>query len=327
LQLEVVGLSILDDIRNGCRYVAQQARYVRIDDKRIPGYARSLPLCDIEHPEIDPLSHYLGHGEDTVAFFFTLDTVNFGSGYFPCLTKRPGMSGYFTVAASLTDHFTRSGAFSARELNALSAHDCALIFGQDRDNEPIMELMALFSEALNDLGALLLKKYGGSFIALVETAGQSAETLVTLLAEMPCFRDVETYDGREIPFYKRAQLTAADLALAFKGKQWGCFNDLDRLTIFADNLVPHVLKLDGVLRYDHKLDERIAREELISAGSGEEVEIRACGLDAVERMVESLRQDGHDVTSMQLDYLLWNRGQSPQYKKFKPRHRTRTMFY
>ncbi len=38
-------------------------------------------------------------------------------------------------------------------------------------------------------------------------------------------------------FYKRAQIVASDLALAGVAR----FADLDRLTIFADNLVPHVL--------------------------------------------------------------------------------------
>ena len=47
-------------------------------------------------------------------------------------------------------------------------------------------------------------------------------------------------------FWKRAQITANDLALAGVAE----FPDLDRLTIFADNLVPHVLRVDGVLRYD-----------------------------------------------------------------------------
>ncbi|MEZ5167114.1 MAG: hypothetical protein R2695_11730 [Acidimicrobiales bacterium] len=31
----------------------------------------------------------------------SLDAINFGSGYFPYLRKRPGMSGYHTVASSL----------------------------------------------------------------------------------------------------------------------------------------------------------------------------------------------------------------------------------
>ena len=44
-------------------------------------------------------------------------------------------------------------------------------------------------------------------------------------------------------FYKRAQIAANDLHLAGVVD----FADIDRLTIFADNLVPHVLRLDGVL--------------------------------------------------------------------------------
>ena len=47
-------------------------------------------------------------------------------------------------------------------------------------------------------------------------------------------------------FYKRAQIVPNDLAVAGVAD----FRDLDRLTIFADNLVPHVLRVDGVLRYD-----------------------------------------------------------------------------
>jgi hypothetical protein len=34
----------------------------------------------------------------------------------------------------------------------------------------------------------------------------------------------------------------------------------------------------------------------------------------------------HGVTSQQLDYILWHRGQQKQYKAV-PRHRTRTIFY
>ncbi len=53
--------------------------------------------------------------------------------------------------------------------------------------------------------------------------------------------------------------------------------------MFADNLVPHVLRLDGVLWFDPELVARIEHEELIEHGSPEEVEIRACAVHAVER--------------------------------------------
>jgi hypothetical protein len=144
---------------------------------------------------------------------------------------------------------------------------------------------------------------------------------------MAFFRDVERYEGMDVPFYKRAQLTAADLSLALEGRGLGAFTDLDRLTIFADNLVPHVLRVDGVLAYDAELAARIDREELITPGSAEEVEIRAGAVHAVELMRAALGRAGRAVTSTGLDYVLWNRGQERFYKTVKPRHRARTVYY
>jgi hypothetical protein len=186
--------------------------------------------------------------------------------------------------------------------------------------------MQLFARALNDLGRYLLAHFDGSFVNLVESPRGSAEQLARLLIEMPYFNDVSAYGDLQVPFYKRAQLTAADLSIAFAGQGLGHFHDLHNLTIFADNLVPHVLHVDGILRYDEDLAARIDREELIPSGSTEEVEIRACALHAVELLSAELRKAGQDIWPMQLDYLLWNRGQLAQYKA-RPRHRTRTVYY
>jgi len=62
-------------------------------------------------------------------------------------------------------------------------------------------------------------------------------------------------------------------------------------------------------------------------GSAEEVEIRACAVHAVELMRAALGRLGKNVTSMGLDYVLWNRGQERHYKTVKPRHRARTVYY
>jgi hypothetical protein len=321
---------IYDAVRAGCAWVAERSQQVRIAHDRIPSYAESLPLERIAQPTLDPAHHFLGVPEETVAFVVTLDAINFGSGYFPRLRKRPGLSGYFTVATALTERFRAHGPYSADELAVLTAEDCAFVFGQSLDDPAVAELMELFARALNDLGTYLSARWDGSVVKLVEAAGGSADALIRLLAEMPFFRDVERYGGRdaecEVPLYKRAQLTAGDLALALANHPLGQFADVDRLTIFADNLVPHVLRLDGVLEYDEALVARITREELIPAGSPEEVEIRACAVHAVELLAQHLRERGHAVTSAHLDYLLWNRGQEPAYKAV-PRHRTRTVYY
>ncbi len=318
--------TIFDQIRKTCAMVAKRASHVRINHDMIPLYASSLPVEKAVEPQLNPDYHYLGRQQDTLSFLLILDTINFGSGYFPHLRKRPGMSGYFTTAASLNDFFKKNGPLSCEQLAAITVDQCTRIFDQDPANLTIRELMQHFATALKDLGRYLLDHYNGSITGLVDTAESSAGRLIQLLKKMPYFDDVEPYDELEVPFFKRAQIVAADLAVAFQGRKWGYFNDLDQLTIFADNLVPHVLRLDGILRYEESLISRIEAAALIPAGSAEEIEIRACAVHAVELIRKTICSTVRPVTSLQLDYFLWNRGQLAHYKAL-PRHRTRTVYY
>jgi hypothetical protein len=276
-------------------------------------------------PGLDPAHQPFPDPAHTLAYVVTIDAINFGSGWFPVLAKRPGRSGYLTIATALRERFAREGPWDAAALRALDADACARVFGQ-APGGPAAELMELFARALSDLGGLLEARYGGSFAALVAKAGQSAGALVGILCEMPGYRDVARYAGAAVPFYKRAQITASDLHAAFRGEGPGRFDDIDELTMFADNLVPHVLRREGVLRYTPELALRIDREELIEAGSEPEVEIRACALHAVELCVAGLRRQGVPATAARLDQRLWNRGQLPDMKAH-PRHRTRTVYY
>jgi hypothetical protein len=117
-------------------------------------------------------------------------------------------------------------------------------------------------------------------------------------------------------FYKRAQLLPSDLARAGVAS----FGDLPRLTIFADNLVPHVLRCEGVLVYDRLLAEHVDAELLLPFGPWER-EIRACAVHACATLAPRL-----GVSEPELDHLLWHRGQEPA-SKARPRHRCRTVYY
>ena len=317
---------MFSEIRQACAYVAEHAHFVKLETAHLKTYTEQLDLSTITAPRYDADHHFTGgsipeNAEAVLAFNLTLDTVNFGSGYFPHLQKRPGMSGYFTVASSLKDYFDTYGSLSATELSSLTPEKTAAIFAQDLADPIRAELLRHFTEALQQLGSYLSERFGGSFTHLVEQAEGSAEKLAELLAEMPYFQDVSDYHGVPVPLYKRAQIAASDLALAFDGQGWGTFSDLESLTVFADNLVPHVLRVDGLLSYDAGLAARIQAGEPIPAGSPEEVEIRAVALHAAEQLAALL-----GVAPRDLDIYLWNRGQGDLYKA-APRHRTRTVFY
>ncbi len=247
----------------------------------------------------------------------TLDAINFGSGWFPTLRKRSEPTGYRTIAAGIRRRFEADGRWTAAQLTGLTNAELAGWI----DQEPEHELVGLMVASLRDLGENVQRLYGKSFAAVVDRAGGSAVRLVETLAGWRCFADVSEYDGRQVPFLKRAQIVAADLRRAGIAD----FDDLDRLTMFADNLVPHVLRLDGLLWFDPDLVARIEQGQLIEHGSPEEVEIRACAVHAVELLVAAAGSI-RPTTAAQIDEILWNRGQAPEYKAV-PRHRSRSTAY
>jgi hypothetical protein len=298
-------MALVDEIRAACAAVAGRARHVRIVEAAIERYARTLPSESPPAPDLGGASL-----EERAAFSLTLNAINFGSGWFPTLRKPPGLSGFRTVEAALRAR----GPWTAPELSALETPEVAATFGQD----PTHELMALFTLALRELGNRLTVEYFGRFLGLVRSAEGSAERLAETLARWPTWMDVSSHEGQRVPFYKRAQIAAADLHLAGIAPA----SDLARLTLFADNLVPHVLRLDGVLEVDERIVRRIDEGLLLEHGSPEEVEIRACALQAVELLVAA----HGDTTATAVDNALWNRGALPRYKA-RPRHRARTTAY
>jgi hypothetical protein len=292
-------MRLCDEVRANAAAVSARATSVHINEDA----AAHVRLTEADQPQLDPTRHYLEGSPAVVAtYLLTLDTINFGSGWFPTLHKRPNCSGYYTVAWGLADRFRAHGPWSNRQLRAMTAGEIADALGQRHDHE----LMALYAQALRQLGAFLGER---SALDLVQEAGGSAERMAELLAG-----GMTMYADRG--FYKRAQIVPADLALA----GLATFRDLPRLTIFADNLVPHVLRLDGVLRLDPRLEAHIDAERLLRPGP-QERELRA---GAVHACVHIARRLG--ITEQELDNILWTRGGAPQYKAV-PRPRCRVVWY
>jgi hypothetical protein len=308
-------VSVPDRVRAACAWVAARSRFVGIDEGAIEAYAHGLPPSGAA-PTLDPATHLVEGGREArTAFVICLDAINFGSGWWPTIRKRPGHSGYFTIAAGVTERFREPGPWPTAELSQIEAAEIATVVGQDSEHP----LMAQYAAALRDVGERVSIDHGGSFEAVAEAADGSAVEFADLLAGWRAFADVSTYDGRSIPFFKRAQIAAADLnrdgLFALRGE--------DRLTAFADNLVPHVLRIDGVLRLDSDLAAQIDAGELLEHGSAEEVELRACAVHAVELLAAAT--EGR-LAPASIDAVLWNRGAASRYKVI-PRPRSRNTAY
>ncbi|WP_028067932.1 queuosine salvage family protein [Solirubrobacter soli] len=294
-------MTLTDDIRAAAARVAAEATSVRIEHDTIDAYAHALPAESPPTPDLE------GADDETrAAFSLQLNAINFGSGWFPTIRKPEGLSGFRTMEAALR----RRGPWTAAQLRQLTRRQVADTFGQD----PEHPLMGHFTRHLNELG----ERIDSSFLAFAR-AHETVEALATTLSTWPTWFDVSPYPSGDVPFFKRAQIVAGDLALTRLGPTEG----RERLTLFADNLVPHVLRIDGVLMFDPDLTRRIDEGILLEHGSREEVEIRAVALHAVELLVQA---HPHPTTAADLDWVLWTRGAQSRYKAH-PRHRSPTTAY
>lgn len=175
---------------------------------------------------------------------------------------------------------------------ALSAKRLAAVTTADVQSWVAPHELPLIEERvakLREVGAVLAADFDGDALNLVRAARNSAVRLVRLVtAYFPGFRDHAVYGGRQVFFYKRAQIFAADVWGAYgcrtSGDSPGAFPDIGSLTIFSDYRVPQLLRNMGVLRYSPALASTIDLDGELPPGSPEEVEIRACTIVAVEQL-------------------------------------------
>jgi hypothetical protein len=318
------------EILETAEYVTQRSRLVEINQQALVGFSRKLRADEIEVPQWNPLYHFRGSNEETVSYLLVLDSINF------CFWPLPGkarweityqsnqLSGYYGLAAALKKALELGVPISKADyLAELTGDELAEILG-GRGELPLLDKRL---EILNELGHVLQSEYGGKALNLVEAAGKSALTLVRLLAaKLASFKDVAKYQGRDIFFYKRAQIFVADLYGAFNGTGRGDFEDIDRLTAFADYKLPQVLRHLGIFNYAQSLSRKVDQQMILDPGSPEEVEIRANTIWAVELIRRELERVGKELRAFEIDWILWNLGQQPEFRA-RPYHRTLTIFY
>lgn len=90
--------------------------------------------------------------------------------------------------------------------------------------------------------------------------------------------------------------------------------------------MPQILRVYGILIYSSELAAAVDSRQEVQSGSSEEVEIRACTVVAVELLREEMMRRGKNLLSIELDWLLWQKGEAVK-DQILPHHRTLTIYY
>ncbi|XP_008787167.1 queuosine salvage protein-like [Phoenix dactylifera] len=306
----------MEDVGGTAAWVASRASHVKVDSSELERVVNniqgSIPKVEWNFEGI----HYFDNGPLTVQYLFVLDALNF------CFWPDKDLN-YDHLASGLKAALQKDkSALDADRLQNYTGPQLREFLKWPRPLPLEDERVRL----LHEVGLELERSFGGQAANLVKSCGNSAITLVALVTRhFPGFRDHSLYKGHQVFLYKRAQIFAADLWGAFKGQSFGNFYDIGSITIFADYIVPAVLRQLGVLKYSSALSSSIDSNDEIGAGSEEEVEIRACSIHAVEKMRELIESKFRkQVLSVEMDLWLWSYGvQKPSLRH----HRTLSIYY
>ncbi|KAK9678476.1 hypothetical protein RND81_11G214000 [Saponaria officinalis] len=306
----------MEEVRRTAAWVASHSSHVFVNssgiEKVVEDIKGEIPKVEWDFEGI----HYFDGGPLSVQYLLVLDSLNF------CFWPDEELN-YDHLALGLKRAVEHDkSALDADRLQKYTGPELQAMLKWPRPLPLEDERVRL----LHEVGRELERNFEGKASKLVESCGKSAAKLVELVTRhFPGFRDNTVYKGHQIFLYKRAQIFVADLWGAFKGQGYGELNDIGSITIFADYIVPAVLRRLGVLNYSSALANIVESNTEIGSGTEEEVELRACSIHAVEKIRELIQlKSGKKVLSVELDLWLWSYGVQLEAL---PHHRTLSIYY
>ena len=299
-------------VRNSAQWIEKHASHVRIDHEALAVVASHWDrsgLLQSRGTSFDRQLHYVDDDRPalTVQYLLFVDALNWC--FWPDHEPGAGEEAfeYEHLAGGLKKSMEAdSKSLDCNRLVKLDGAGLRALLHWPRDIPCEAERVRV----LRQTAGCLRRSFGGSALALVESARGSASVLVDLVTTtFPAFRDAAVYRGRHVAFMKRAQIFVGDVWGAFGGQGIGAFKDIDRLTMFADYRVPVVLRELGILRYSPHLEGLVDGCHELPAGSEEELEIRGVTIAAVELLREKLSDMQTDFAqkpnSVLIDWCLW----------------------
>lgn len=187
------------------------------------------------------------------------------------------------------------------------------------------------TQLFRDVGAVLAAKYDGRYYNFIRSCPprlyDNGKGLVErLVAEFPRYNDVSQYDGHEIKFYKLTQLGYWQIYSGLAPTGAFKLEDPQKMTAFADYIVPVALRVMGITSYSPELEHAINTYQLIPRDSRQEIEIRAHCLYATALLTDEInkvRPPDQQIIIPQIDARFWTHYHTTSW----PHHLTQTIMY
>ncbi len=326
-----IGSPVLESLR----YAIESSRDVHTHYDKIVEVASWMAYEELPMPEF-ALPFGVGQGDpnEAIDFIMVADSIDTAFSNFDTHTK-------FQVDYA-AQHWSDSEAefaclkramdqgvpiLDGKYLSTVTGSELDKIFHGNIEMPMLDEKLAV----LHQVGKVLAEKYDGRFHNFVRVCSpklyDNGNGLIDrLITEFPRFNDVSMLDGHEIRFYKLAQLGIWMLYSTLHRSGKFRLDDPQKMTAFADYIVPVALRLLGITSYSKELEQAINTYQLIPRDSRWEIEIRAHCIYSTALLreeINKLRSPDTQVIIPQIDARLWTHYHTTTW----PHHLTKTIMY
>uniref|UniRef100_W8BHC9 Queuosine 5'-phosphate N-glycosylase/hydrolase n=1 Tax=Ceratitis capitata TaxID=7213 RepID=W8BHC9_CERCA len=328
--------------RESGEHIVKNAKFVTVIPEGIERLANEV-VSRLKSGELDPKNfsqndvHPKCDDAHAIEWIFVVDTLNFCFWTPNDYTKYKvdGYTGYFALCAAINRAML--DITNAAYYSKIDADTLRKVFRSD-DGVTSVPLFEKRLSCFHEVGTRLLENWQGKFENVIRAANNSAERLLQLVvSEFPCFRDEADFEGKRVSLYKRAQILIGDIWSCFEGKGLGKFNNLEKITMFADYRVPQVLIHFGSLVYKPELLEVLNKDTILENGDPREVEIRGASIYIVEQAKDiilkkmadkELELNKEHVNSILIDHFLWDyRRKHADELEHIPFHKVLSVYY
>lgn len=310
----------LNSISNMVKFVAENSQHVKINTKNLRGVL--LNNSKSTHWLIDSPFNLLDLGIDQLVnlllIYHSIGFCYWGNPKWSLNTEYGKLDGSFALIYLFKKEadankgfldFSRFKDWSFTQFaNFLQANDGNLKLIKERYKNFVQT------------SKIVCDKFDNDFYNLIKNIDTDTELFDFIIKNFPAYDDRRTYKGKEVGFYKRAQLLVSDI-LHIKEYKQHKICDYSHLVGCADYKIPQILREFGILEYDQELANLVDSKSLILENSNEEIEIRANTLMAICKIKECYS----NLTNIEINDMIW--GLSQQRKSKLPYHLTITTSY
>jgi hypothetical protein len=296
------------------------------------------------HPKLKELDL-----EDSIGFCFLIDSINF------CFW--PNSFEYEHLVTNIKEAMKKEkGIFNPANIIKMEEQRFReTVFKGLTDNlNQIPERFRLLQEMAN----AIVRDFNGRYSDFVLESDYNSDTLLDMIvSNITGFQDHGVYKGKQVFYYKRAQILVGDInevlvmykkiisnenfiqnneayyhipethIKKLKEMDIKGLKNVENLTCFADYRVPQVLNYFKVIEYSEELDKKIKNQVELVFGSEEEAEIRGIMIWVVELVKDYIFEKfSKKLMSIEVDWILWQFGEK-NLIKMPNHHRVLTIFY